>query len=175
MNRYEDLCNVYEKSREEYFNGRTVAADFASTLFREFKKFINLDTDDFDLLKLVPNREEYDEETTFTHYGAIKYVGGGCWDFAILLRLHMKGNKNLHPSQTIKISFYVKKINEILFYRFDDSLEYSQSSSASLVTNLHSKFFPAVFDQIVKHYQNHLKFLSAEGSESDGEFSLSIR
>ncbi len=153
---YLDLCKEYKSSRDQYFKLHDDASGFAGALFTGFKEFLDLKNDDHDLIKIIPNIPDYKEDSIYTPHGAVKLDESGYWQFSILLRLHIDGNKNVHPAEIVKFNISYKNVDGAISYKFAEDLKDYNVKSDDLDKHIKETCFPEMEQTVLKFYKNRV-------------------
>ncbi len=105
MSKFEELCNAYAKSRNDYFSYQDESFKFASSLINNFIDYLEVPEEQ---IKYIPTNIEPVKDMIYTIWGSIHLDKDTFWHLGVLLTLYEK--PNIFPHQPIKIEFLFKKM-----------------------------------------------------------------
>lgn len=101
---YDELCQAFSQARKSYLDYRGESHELASTIYREMISYLGCTEES---IKLVPDKENYDDTLTYTPAGATCLGDDSFWHIGFILEL--KAADGQGPCEHVRFSLLYKK------------------------------------------------------------------
>ena len=147
MSKFEQLCNAYKSRRDEFFQLRNEAIDFASSIYIGFQEYLDV-PDGY--AKPVP-LNNYRPDTQYNIPGSISLEEDGHWHFGMIITFYMA--ENIFPQQSVFIDVKFKIIDN----GYVVSLGPLPKKFTILSKNDHHQFYGYLYDTINDHWKGSVR------------------
>ena len=106
MTKFEELCDLFSKSRNDYFKYEDECIHFAADLTKEFITYFKIPQEQ---ITYIPTNKEPEEDKRYTLFGAMHLDDDTFWHIGIILTLFEK--PNVYPYQPVLMIIKLKKEN----------------------------------------------------------------
>ena len=163
---YDQLCEAFTQARRSYLDYRGESYELADKIYQEMIAYLGCSKEN---LKLVPDKESYDDTLTYTPAGASCLGDDSYWHIGFILELNATNCKG--PIESVRFAVLFKKTPN----GFSAKIA-SKGTEFNIIPNDPSTFkelFDDLFGHIKESYEIGFKdFLSTGKSSNNIGFNI---
>ncbi len=115
MNKFQEMCNSFTKSCNNFFSYRDECMGFLTNLINGFIEYCEIPKEQ---IKCIPLNQELKENWQYTVLGSMHLDDDTYWHIGLILTLYRA--PNTFPHQPVKMIFKVKKNQDCFLLRFGE-------------------------------------------------------
>lgn len=141
MSKFQELCESYKTTRQNYFSYRDECLGFVNELVHRYKNYLEIPEGQF---SYVPTHKEPEPGKTYSLDGASHLNADGYWHSGLEIRLYEA--PNVEPQATVRICLRVKKQEDKFDVKITSQNRHHIIASGNLQE--HTEFFEYLQKQI---------------------------
>ncbi len=156
---YIELCEAFSQARQSYLDYRGESYELADRIYKEMISYLGCSEND---LKLVPDKEGYDDTLTYTPAGASCLGNDSYWHIGFILQL--KATDCEGPFESIRFAILFKKTPDGYSTKIA-----TKATEFNIIPNDPSTFnllFDDLFSHIKESYEVGFKDFLSTGKSS---------
>lgn len=166
MSKFDELCQVYRKSRRAFLDYEQACQDFARDLVYGMIEYFEWPRDQE--INYIPLGEELDPTNKFYALaGAMRMNEESFWHFGVELRIYEPGGS--YPSPFV-LSFYIKKVGPFFIVKLGPKGREIKINEEQ--RNALEPFYEAVFRQIAEFFAKKYHQALAQQEQELGFITL---
>lgn len=139
MTKYQELCSIFTKARNKYFDNRRACLNFTTNFIGGLTNFLQCPEEQ---VKIFPFEGEREPGFTYTIAGEMKLDNNSFWHLRIGIELHQ--DSDILPYDIITFPIFIKKPNDHFILKLG-----SEGERFEIHDNDEDEF-KSVFEQIFK-------------------------
>jgi hypothetical protein len=150
MSKFDELCGVYGKSRDDYFVYEEESFKFASSLVINFVEYFGIPQVQ---IKFIPTNIEPEEGLTYTLPGSIHLDTDTFWHLGMIVTLYEE--PIIFPHQPIKLVLKFKKENTQFLVKLQNTEK--EFRITPFVKLEYNDFYDHIYEEIKNMFKDQLQ------------------